>query len=147
MRFYRPWPKPSSVHSFLSGILGSMLYSSVGWFSLFVRTVGCGFLGRFWKLPRFFFFLKKFHFENHVSFQNLEKFWLGDFQDQWVLQNFELSIFKGGSHKSILINQGFLFFIFYFLLFWGFFFVSFLIIIINDELSKLINDEIQFALI
>ncbi len=71
-----------------------------------------------------------------------KKFQLGNFQGRQILKNFELPVFKGGSHKSVIINQGFLFFIFYF---FGFFFcVSFLIILMNDELNKLINDENYF---
>ncbi len=56
------------------------------------------------------------------------------------LTEFQTPIFKGGFHKLVLNNQNFLFFEKIIFFFFGFFCVSFLIIIINDELSKLIND-------
>jgi len=42
---------------------------------------------------------------------------LGTFQGRWISQSFESLVFKSGSHKLVFINQGFLFFIFYFYLF------------------------------
>ncbi len=63
-----------------------------------------------------------------------------NFQGHQVSHNFELLVFKDDSHKSIIVREGFLSFIIYNLLFWGFLRVFFLIIIINDELNKLIID-------
>jgi hypothetical protein len=59
----------------------------------------------FCKLPRFSEFKKN-------------KIQLSDFQGQWVLKNFEPLVFKGDSHKLVIINQGFYFILFYF---FGFF--------------------------
>jgi hypothetical protein len=114
----------------------------------FVRIVGSGFWGRFWEPPQFFFLLKKIPILRTPQFSEFwKKIQLGGFQGQRFSQNFEPLIFKGSSHKLVLLNQGLFFFLFFFwflkyfiYLFLGFFFVSFLIIIINDERSKLIND-------
>jgi hypothetical protein len=47
----------------------------------FVRTVSFGFWGQVLRPPAPHSFKKNIsHFENHLSFQNLKKIWLGDFQ-------------------------------------------------------------------
>jgi hypothetical protein len=78
--------------------------NSVGRFSLFMRTAGSGFEGRFWEPP--WFFKKKSHFENCPGFQNLKKKnQVRQFSGSVVLTKFWAVGFQGrfsevGSHKS-----------------------------------------------
>jgi len=67
----------------LTSFIHSAVFPSVGRFSLFLRTVGSGYWGRF-----------------------LEPFSQAVFRASSSHKNFELSNFRDGSHKSVLTNHG-----------------------------------------
>jgi hypothetical protein len=116
----------------VSSKLGSMLYSSVGWLSLFCENCWFRFFGvgsdNHLHSSSFF---KISHFENRLDFQNLEKNSIRWFSRSTGLTEFWTANFQRQFSRSVLINQGFLFYTYIL----GFFCVSFVIIIINDELN------------
>jgi hypothetical protein len=83
-----------------------MFFSVLGGSHFFVRTIGSCFWGRFWESPWFFFFFFNFPFRELPRFSEFNFFfWLCDFQGQKVSHNFKPPILKGGSQKSIPIND------------------------------------------
>jgi hypothetical protein len=61
----------------------------------------------------FFIFKFKFPILKTTPIFKIKKIILDMFQGWWISQNFASLVFKGGFYKSIIINQGFLFFVFF----------------------------------
>jgi hypothetical protein len=95
--------------------------TSVGQFSLFHVNGRFGFLGA-GSENRLSFFLKHFPIlRTALVFQFKNKIQLGDFQDRCVSHKFELSLYKGGSHKSVHKSRAF--FLLFSLFIFGFLFL------------------------